>query len=352
MLVLYISLTASYLTLATWGRVETIAQIKEAGFKVVPVTFFEIFSWKNSRKSANLGDNSNLREPLLRIENKTPAIRERKFDVYEIMHLTLGSRWSFASNVIMAAGYYPGFTAYYAVFSKSLTSNLPLLGYTCNMYEEPEYFGRCRNVYWGYLTFFGGTMMVLSWFKQHEHKWIQMALMFFRFLVFLLMIITGLYARLTDTQLESALPNNAHPVDYDLTKFSAILFIIIFSSLFENTIPTTTGFIKDKSKYLPRVVNLSCLTFNILYITVGVVLCFCVDKPQEAVSLNWRNYSAGYSLDDRPWWTYWIAFIVILLPAIDIASAFPILAGNMADNLISVVYGHETAHEISHVRRI
>ena len=176
MLVLYISLTASYLTLATWGRVETIAQIKEAGIQGIPVAFLEIFSWENNYKSANLNDNSNLHEPLLGIENKIPTIRERKFDVYEIMHLTLGNKWSFSIATIMISGYYPVLTAYYAVFSKSMASNVHIFGYTCNLYEEPEYFGRCRNVYWGYLTFFGVTMMVLSWFKQYEHKWMQLML--------------------------------------------------------------------------------------------------------------------------------------------------------------------------------
>ena len=352
MLVLYISLTASYLTLATWGRVETIAQLKEAGIKVIPVAFLELFSWENNYKSVNLKDNSNLNEPLLVIENEVPTIRVRKFDVYEIMHLTLGNKWSFSIATIMISGYYPILTAYYAVFSKSMASNVQIFGYTCNLYEEPEYFGRCRNVYWGYLTFFGVMMMILSWFKQYEHRWMQLMLTLFRFLVFLIMMITGIYARLTNTQLEGTLPNNAHPVDYDLTKFSSILFIIIFASLFENTIPTTTGFIKDKSKYLPRVINLSCLTFNILYISVGLVLCFCIENPQEVASLNWRNYSAGYSSDERPWWTYVIAYIVILLPAMDIASAFPIISGNVADNLISIVYGHEEAHKISHVRSI
>lgn len=80
-----------------------------------------------------------------------------------------------------------------------------------------------------------------------------------------------------------------------------------------------------------------------------MVLSFSIENPEEMASLNWGHYSAGYDPDDRPTWTYMVAYMVILLPAMDIASSFPIITGNFADNIMSIIYCHQRAHEVSKV---
>ena len=350
MLVLFISLSASYLMLSTWSRVESIAQLIESGVKVLPVSFTHLFSrTPTPQRLVEAQGEEALEDPLGNIQNKLPTIRNRKFDIYEIVKLTMGERWGNAVTLVMVFSCYPILLAYYSVFSKSLTSNVPIFGYTCNLYDEPEYFGRCRNVYWGYLAIFSTAMIVLSCFKLHEHKWMQLTLTCFRFIVIFIMLITSLHVLATHSRLEGSGASSPHPATVNLSGFSSIFFIIIFSSLFENTIPTTTGFVHDKPRHLPKIIKLSCFSFNIIYITFGLVLAFSIEDPEEMATLNWRNYTAGYDFRDRPWWTYVIAYTVILLPAMDIASSFPIIAGNFADNLMSIRYGHEKAHEISHV---
>lgn len=348
MIILYLSFTASYLMLSTWSRVESIAQLIEAGAKIELVPTTRLFQRKKKNSTLLSHENTSIHGEII-IANKVPEIGERKFDLYEMVHMTLGKKWSNVVILALLLSDYPILVAYLAVFSKSLTSNIPLFGYTCNLYDEPEYFGRCRIVYWCYLSIFSTIMIILSCFKVHEHKWMQAILSLFRFIVFFIMLVTSIYANASNTSLESSQSTNANPVKAELSNFSSIFFIIVFASLFENLIPTTTSFVKEKAKNLPKVINLSCISFNLLYITIGMVLSFSIEKPAEMVSLNWRHYSAGYNSDERPAWTYLVAYIVILLPAMDIASSFPIVSGNFADNVMCTIYGHQRAHEVNKV---
>ena len=341
-LVLFISLSASYLLLSAWSRVETIAQLIDQGAIINPVPFSKLFI-NNSNEGLVSYDKS------IEIQNKEPTILDRKFDLYEMVKLTMGNWWSkfVILSFIFAAS--PALVAYIAVFSKSMASNIPLFGYTCNLYDEDQYFGKCRSVYWGYLTIFSTSMIILAFFHISHQRWMQFTLTIYRVLVIFIMLITSLIALCTNSELDGNGTNKSDPVSYNFQKFGSLFFIIIFASMFENLIPTTTGFVKNKSAELPKIINLACISFNILYISVGLVLAFSVENPEEMVSLNWRHYTAGYSIDDRPWWTYIIAYIVILLPAMDIASSFPIISGNFADNLMSITYGHEKIKDLSHV---
>ena len=174
--------------------------------------------------------------------------------------------------------------------------------------------------------------------------------MIFRIVAFSIMIITAAVALATDSELEEEGANEADPVAADLSKFGRIFFIIMLASLFENTIPTTNSFVNNKSKYLPRILIMCCFTFCILYTVLGMVLAFGVEDLEEMATLNWSDYSAGN--DDRAWWTYLISNLVILLPAVDVSSAFPIVAGNLADNLMNFTYPYHSEGEITQVKSI
>ena len=341
-LVLGISFSASYLLLSTWSRVEIIAQIKESGGSTIQVPLTHLFRSPKIESFIPKTDS-------IIIKDRTPKILDRKFDLNEMVTLTMGKKYSYIVISAFILSSYPTLVAYCSVFSKSMASNVPLFGYTCNIYDENSFFGQCKLVYWGYLSIFSTIMIILSYFHLSEQRWIQLLLSCFRFTVFTIMIITSLFALATNTNLESPGPNNSSPALADFSKFGSLFFIIIFASLFENLIPTTTGFVKNKSKDLPKIINLSCISFNILYITVGLILSFSIENPEEMVSLNWRNYTAGNSLNDRPGWTYIITYIVIILPAMDISSSFPIISSNFADNLMSITYGHENVDKVSQV---
>jgi amino acid permease len=164
------------------------------------------------------------------------------------------------------------------------------------------------------------------------------------------MITTSLVAITTNSKLDSSGENHANPELFRIDRLGRIFFIVIFASLYENIIPTATSFVKNKARDMPKLINAAISTFNLLYILTGVILAFAIENPQSMSSLNWRNYTAGKDWDDKSWWTYIIAYLVVLLPAFDLASSYPLLAFNFSDNLMSIAYGVEGKKTVTMVR--
>jgi len=71
---------------------------------------------------------------------------------------------------------------------------------------------------------------------------------------------------------------------------------------------------------------------------VGVLVSMATGDPIEMSTLNWVGYSAGYGIDERPWWTYIIMYFTILFPAFEVLSVYPIVNIIMSDNILGVLY--------------
>jgi len=68
----------------------------------------------------------------------------------------------------------------------------------------------------------------------------------------------------------------------------------------------------------------------------GVVVSMATVNPYPMASINWREYSAGYL--GRPWWTYPIEYFVVLFPACEAFSIYPIVNIIMSDNILGVIH--------------
>ena len=341
--VLFISINSSFFVISTWSRIECMAELQESGAIIAPVPFSHIFQ-DSQYQYITSEDNS------AKLEGIKPHISSRKFDSYEMTRISMGKYWANAVLICLCLGGYATLCGYISIFATSLASSVPMFGYTCNLYDEDDFLNSCRYIYWGYLSIFSAVMIILSCFHISHQKWMQACMMIFRIVAFSIMIITAAVALATDSELEEEGANEADPVAADLSKFGRIFFIIMLASMFENTIPTTNSFVNNKSKYLPRILIMCCFTFCILYTVLGMVLAFGVEDLEEMATLNWSDYSAGN--DDRAWWTYLISNLVILLPAVDVSSAFPIVAGNLADNLMNFTYPYHSEGEITQVKSI
>jgi len=78
-----------------------------------------------------------------------------------------------------------------------------------------------------------------------------------------------------------------------------------------------------------------------------LIVPFAVENIDPMVTIDWENYSGGNS--ERSWWAYGVASFVLIFPAIDITSIFPILSIILTDNLISVNYGQLSKNKLTRV---
>lgn len=335
---LFISFTGAYQLLSTWSRLEALVQLTEQGHKIPHANICDIFKRTQEEKL----------EPLLQ-HTAVPEIAHRKFDVYDMVRILLGPFQGKLIIIMYVVSTYPWLAGYLSVFSTSLASNIPLFGSTCNLYETTEFLSDCKFIYWSYLSMFCAFIIILSCFHLHDHKYIQISLTLFRFIVIALMLVASLYAIVSNTNLENSGAVEASPPIISSSKFSEAFFVIIFASIFQNIIPTSTSFVKDKSRDMKKMIISSVMTFNILYLLVGIILSFAIKDPHSMVSLNFRNYSAGEEQIDRAWWTNIVSYSIVLLPALDMLSSFPLIAINFSDNLMGMAYGIEAQKSTSRV---
>ena len=343
------SLIASYQVLQAWSRVEVIARLREKGIKVKSVPLLSVLF----NQQGNYIEESEENQSLIEKNEIIPQIYTRKFDFCEMTKLTLGGTLSKMMAGMLFLHMVPILVGFTSIFSSSFASAVPIFGgSTCNIYDYPEFYSDCRLKYWSYLLIYSAMMIFLCFFHINEQKWLQIVSMIIKLIVYLLITITCIASILTNTQLSSSSETNANPDLFNIYQIgfiSPMLYLLAFN---QNYFPTTTAFVKDKSTNLPKIVNASMVTVFALVVVLGIITSYSIESVEKMITLNWSDYSAGEDSDGRPLWCYFIVYMVVLLPAFDSISGFPVVCSSICDNLLSYRYGHKTAKDLDYVRNI
>jgi hypothetical protein len=74
----------------------------------------------------------------------------------------------------------------------------------------------------------------------------------------------------------------------------------------------------------------------VLYSLLGVLMSLSFGElPAALVTLAWAGFADDY---DGAWWAYIFMYLILLFPAVDSISAFPLNAITLSENLMSVKY--------------
>mmetsp|Transcript_25804 Transcript_25804/g.45494 ORF Transcript_25804/g.45494 Transcript_25804/m.45494 type:complete len:485 (-) Transcript_25804:2683-4137(-) len=319
------------LYLEVLARVEVLIRQKQDGNDLVPVTYEKFIRLTGRRK----------RRPLLDPEYM-PEITDRRLDAAEVVRVVFGGPM-YVLYVVGIFCYFIGTeTAFASVFSSSLANHIPLGPLpTCDIYETKDFFDPCRLNYWGYLLIFSGLMIYLTIKGFSEQVWMQSVMTLMRFFVIFTVIVASLYSIATNTNFDNSQYN---PVDwppaFNSAAFGRTLPIIFFANMFLITLPSIAEVVKNKAYTLPRVGLLTILTCGASYLFLGLAVSFAIVDVPSMSTLAFTNYSAGYEQGERPSWTYIIEYTIILFPALDVISAFPLNSIVLSDNLVSMFYGN------------
>lgn len=327
LLVSGVSMYLSKQLLEVMSRVEVLQRMKEEDQKVPTVRFCEMFTQKG--------------EELLPQTHHTPEITARRFDITEIVRIIFGEKWSIAYLFCMVFYNLGIQLAYSSIFAVSFASNVPLgtLG-TCDIYQDEEFFTDCRWKYWVYLGVFFVCMLYLTIKGVEEQVWFQSAMTFVRFIVMTLVIVTCVFDIAYHQHNESSDYNSIDtPSYFDFDYVGNAIPIILFASFYHNQIPTITEHVRERDKNLPKIISMTTVTCVVFYLALGLIVPFAIDDLPSMSTLSYRNYSAGHDESDKPWWTYIVEYIIIIFPAIDVFSAFPLQGIPLADNMLSLKYG-------------
>lgn len=217
--------------------------------------------------------------------------------------------------------------AYGTVFSNALSSHIPIP-------DAPSYFI--------YLILFGCIVVPISCMELKEQIVIQVILAFGRVLMVLCMVFSIIlsviwgneddFGHLHKTSELHVL--NSHGLHH-------LLPVAVFAHIFHHSIPSISEpVIEKKSLASIFYVTLGCcfIAYSSIALTVSL---FFGDDTLSSSNLNWTEY--GHNSSGI---TYFVkrcvSTFVVIFPAVDVASAFPLNAVTLGNNLFSMVFGKFT----------
>mmetsp|Transcript_23387 Transcript_23387/g.32768 ORF Transcript_23387/g.32768 Transcript_23387/m.32768 type:complete len:582 (-) Transcript_23387:234-1979(-) len=295
--------------------------------------------------------------------NRKLLVKDRKFELTELCQIFLGDAGFKAYGIAVVLDIYGFLWAYSSVFGSAMAHTFPI---------ESEF-----DSYQLYVLLFAVFVVPMSFLELSEQAAVQIFLSGCRIVMVLLMICTPLVAMAYGS---SAHTRHAHhhygpPISHfdsqtkpvgapsvDLSNIHEMIPVIVFAVLFHQAVPGLADEMKQKSQ-VGNIFGYTLLLCAVAYSLIGIVVgWYFGDTNYESANLNWGEYHAGTGQlvigDDGEhqwihvvWWAQMISFFVVLFPAIDVISAFPLYAFVLGNSLMGLVYP-DTIQQVQHNRRV
>lgn len=329
-----ITLIMSFEIIQIISRVQKIKRMQSEGYQISPVPFTKLFA-KTHPKDFIKFESKN--EDIESLSESELVISEHIHDLTEITNLLMGNTHGLILNISLSLSMISCLIAYSSIFSSSLASIIPIGPYsTCNIYEDTEYFGdSCWRKYWFFMAIF---LIITSFFtvtKVKEQVWFQATMSIIRFLIVALIIITCIVSLIQDKNLDDDDENEGEIVLFNWRGLGVTIPIIVFSINYFSFIPNAIQWVEYKKKNIPALMKLSAFTFTLVYLCVGIFTSIAIKDIDQMITLEWEGYTGGHS--EKSWWSIAIEYTVIIFPALDMISIFPLVSINTAENFMTSI---------------
>jgi hypothetical protein len=196
---------------------------------------------------------------------------------------------------------------------------------------------------------FACIVLPLSCSDLTEQIYVQLTMSVVRFAALLIMIASAVYAVYADpydsgAALRPSAETPPYVSDYslvDLTGFGVMFSTGVFSQLFQHSVPGLLAPLGARNQEKASAIfGGTLLTTMVFYIALGSV-CSLYFGPKLAtsVNLNWAEFTWGIneSMALVPLWAKLLSMIVVVFPALDTLSVFPLISVTLGDNMAAVV---------------
>jgi hypothetical protein len=280
--------------------------------------------------------------------NSPYMVENRKFEVNTLCRVFIGKR-GVAMFILFISFYLVGLLwAYTSVFASAMAKALPL---STLLFRSPENTENdiLSNEYDGfnytvYAILFGAMVIPLSCLEMTEQVTIQVFMTACRFAMLFLMIHT---VAMEDNEWFPS-GNQHDDQDLDGTEFQdaedddiaapmirwqglyKTLPILVVANMYHHSIPGLSHPVADKTQ-LTTIFRFTTLFTSLAYSMIGVCLgaAFGFSHIQQSVNLNWNSYP-GHPM---------VKYYILLFPALDVISAFPLNAITLGNNMFGAYYG-------------
>lgn len=254
---------------------------------------------------------------------------ERKLEITELCDIFLGPFGKHVYTAIVSIYMYGTLWAYATVFANSFAAHLNIGTYS----------------YQFYLLVFGCIVGPVSLMEFSEQVFVQVSLSVFRVVMMFAMIATVLSAHFSGLHQFGEDHGSHWDEEIERVDFSSLHFLMpiaAYAYIFHHSVPSLAHPVADKSS-LVKLFATALVLSMVFYVAVGAVvsLYFGVETLPSS-NLNWVSYvgimKAG---GEVPYYARVLAFFIVLFPAIDVASAYPLNAYTLGNNIMSAYYGRE-----------
>jgi len=333
--------------LQTLSRMSVLYELKDRGYTIKPLKPDQLTRKVNPKDFLIPPQENTEEQYLIEPEDLLPYIDNKRYDFCEIVITLFGYRIGVLFTVIIFLGFYGTLIGLATVFASSAIKYLPIYHDTCNIYDDSDFGGDCRAKYWIFLAFFAAVTTSLTVLGLVKQAVLQIVMCSVRLIAYITILVTSWYAIFSDTKLDDTGANEAAPETMDFYYIGLCFPIVLMSTYFHSAIPTCIQYVKDKRETAPKICFLSLSIVSLLFLCIGLIVPFAVENVEKMINLNWYDYSAGDNPSERPVWAYIIAGFIVICPAIDAMSIFPICAINLCDNLTSVFHSHFGERELT-----
>nr|CAG4714004.1 unnamed protein product [Naegleria fowleri] len=270
---------------------------------------------------------------------------QRRYEMNELSRLFLGRIGKVIYEIALCCYLYGSLWSYSTVFAESMASHVPLPingWFTCNVYSDNS--STCDALYKIYVGLYALVVVPMTCLNLTEQKPVQIILTIFRYVALALMIGVAFISMFLDPY--SRYPSNPHTAmerhpPYVSETYLArgqgiyiLLPICIYSQILHHSVPGLCEPVRNK-KHLPAIFTSTFITTYLFYTLLGIVLAvYYGDNILGTCSLNFGYYRGGKPFGmSTPIWAELIVYVIILFPAIDVLSAFPLNAITLGNNI-------------------
>jgi len=212
-----------------------------------------------------------------------------------------------------------------------------------NSCQPDNYSDGCKYVYWIYVGIYSAIVIGLTMLNLKEQKYFQVALTLLRFILIFTVITTVILLMYShylpqsegkyqyNEQIQT--PHYQHLTMFNPNRIFTFISVAAFASIFHQGIPSIAEPIKDKENLIKIFLGVNVTCFILYGVFSICVILFFGQYVETPASLNWAHFP-GFTLHNRnEWWVKLIAYIVVLFPALDVTSTFPLNSVTLATTL-------------------
>ena len=300
------------------------------------------------------------RRQVVVVKPKKYIVEDRKFEMNALCRVFLGKRGLRIFTVFLSLYMCGTLWAYTSVFSSAMSRALPIYieddnGDLSNFFRLVATEGASPESinYVCYAILFGCIVVPLSCLELDEQVPLQVFLSGCRFVMFLLMIGTSRICA-NDLAAMSQITSGTEVDNFRWGGVAKTLPILIFANVFHHSIPGLTHPADDKRK-IGSVFLATNIFTTTAYLMLGLSLASAFgNRIEQSSNLSWSYFHANTGqLDSQgnivgaAWWTKVVSMYILLFPAIDVVSAFPLNAITFGNSLFGAAYG-KRIHEVEH----